>query len=260
MTLIQTATGATWTADQRAVDSDLPVMILLHGAGGTHLQWPRELRRLRGVQVVAPDLTGHGRSPAPGRDSIAAYAGDVLALMKALSIDKAIIGGHSMGAAVALQLALDTPARVQGLVLMGAGAKLAVAPGLLDDAKNAPERAARTFVDWVWSETTSEAVREESYEALMRLQSGVFYGDFAACQGFDVRERLGEIATPTLIIGATRDRMTPPKYAEYLHAHIAGSQLVIVEAAHMMMLEAAGDVGSAVQTWLETGAFVDSLE
>jgi pimeloyl-ACP methyl ester carboxylesterase len=55
----------------------LPV-VLIHGAGGTHLSWPPEVRRLAGVRVYAIDLPGHGKSPGRGQQSIAGYARSVL--------------------------------------------------------------------------------------------------------------------------------------------------------------------------------------
>ena len=250
MALIQTSTVPIWIADGRT-KPDQPALVLTHGAGGSRLQWPGALRRLPGVGVIAIDLPGHGKSPAPSRDSIPAYAADVVALLDALHVERAIFGGHSMGGGIALWLALEHPARVAGLMLVGTGAKLAVHPDLLRDTRDNPEQAARTMVEWMWSDDAPTDLRQKHYEALVSLPSGVLYDDFSACNVFDVRERLFEIHAPTLIVGGTRDRMTPPRYSTYLQEHIAGAELVLLETAHMLMLEQPDAVGEAVRTWLQ---------
>ncbi len=63
-----------WYAERRDSSSPYPSLVLIHGAGGSHLDWPAELARLPGVTVLALDLPGHGRSPGPGRQSIDGYA------------------------------------------------------------------------------------------------------------------------------------------------------------------------------------------
>jgi pimeloyl-ACP methyl ester carboxylesterase len=250
MTLIQTSTVPIWIADGRT-QPDQPVMVLIHGAGGSRLQWPGALRHLPGVGVIAVDLPGHGKSPAPSRDSIPAYAADVVALLDTLQIQRAIFGGHSMGGGIALWLAIEYPARAAGLVLVGTGAKLAVHPDLLRDSRENPEQAARTMVEWMWSDDAPADLRQKHYESLISLPRGILYGDFSACNAFDARERLSGIHMPTLILGGTRDRMTPPRYSTYLQEHIAGAELVLLEAAHMLMLEQPDAVGAAVRTWLQ---------
>src|SRR5512144_1734171 len=84
-----------------------PPIILIHGAGGTHLSWPPEVRRLPDQRVYAVDLPGHGKSEGIGRQSISAYARNLVAFMDAAKLSKAVIVGHSMGGAVALTLGLD---------------------------------------------------------------------------------------------------------------------------------------------------------
>ena len=61
-----------------------PPVILIHGAGGTHLSWPPQIRRLSDEHIFAIDLPGHGKSGGAGRQSIDEYADDVIAFMKDL--------------------------------------------------------------------------------------------------------------------------------------------------------------------------------
>ncbi|MCA9959366.1 MAG: alpha/beta fold hydrolase, partial [Anaerolineales bacterium] len=59
---------------QQRGPEDKPALLLVHGAGGTHLDWPAELRRLPNTAVYTLDLPGHGRSALPGYDTVTAYA------------------------------------------------------------------------------------------------------------------------------------------------------------------------------------------
>ncbi len=115
MPKIETSSGVMWYADHRDPTVRRPVTVFIHGAGGTHLDWPAELRRLPEANAIVIDLPGHGRSGGAGRSSVSAYAADVMSLLDALKIPRAILGGHSMGGAICLTAALSYPERVQGL-------------------------------------------------------------------------------------------------------------------------------------------------
>lgn len=95
-----------------------PPMVLLHALGESGADWdvvaPAFARHYR---MVAPDLRGHGSSSRPGHYSFAAMRDDVLALLDALALDRVVLVGHSMGAAVAWLLAMSEPQRVERLVV-----------------------------------------------------------------------------------------------------------------------------------------------
>ena len=113
-----------------------PPIILIHGAGGTYLHWPAEIRRLSDYRVFAIDLPGHGKSEGRGQQTIEAYARNILSWLKAVGLHRAIFIGHSMGAAIALTLAHNHSDHVLGLGLVGAGARLRVAPVILENSAN----------------------------------------------------------------------------------------------------------------------------
>jgi len=233
-------------------------LLLLHGAGGTLRHWPAELRSLPGRRVVAVDLGGHGDSPPPGQRSIGAYARSVLGLCDALGIGSAALAGHSMGGAIALTLALEAPARVAALALLGTGARLRVAQAILEATADAEKHRAFAEVSagFALGEGASPALRREFVEGWRASLPAVTHGDFSACDAFDVLARLGEIRCPTLVICGTADRLTPQKYAEALRDRIAGARLTAVSGAgHMVQLEAPGAVAAALDGFLgEVGA------
>ncbi|MGB7874255.1 MAG: alpha/beta fold hydrolase, partial [Anaerolineales bacterium] len=115
---------------------DRPPMLLLHGAGGSHLSWPPQIRRLTGQRIFALDLPGHGKSEGAGRQDITEYAKAVVEFMEALRLSNVVLVGFSMGSAIAMSLALGNRQRVRALGLIGSGVKLRVAASTLENASN----------------------------------------------------------------------------------------------------------------------------
>lgn len=230
-----------------------PAVVLIHGAGGTHLYWPAEVRRLPGQLVYAPDLPGHGKSGGRGQQSIAAYASAIQEWLDALGIHSAVFVGHSMGSAIALTLALDYPQRVTGLVLVGAGAKLRVAPQLMDAVESPSTylKAVHLVVEWSFSLETPQTLKDLAEKRMAETRPSVLAADLKACDEFDVTERLGEIQKPTLIICGTEDKMTPLRYSNYLAERIANAELAVIpQAGHMVQLEQPRRVLEAIQGFL----------
>lgn len=228
-----------------------PALILIHGAGGNHLHWPAALRRLPGATVYAIDLPGHGRSAGPGRERIEDYAADVVRFMDAVGVARGVLVGHSMGGAVAQMTALLAPERVAGLVLVGTGARLRVAPVILEGILQDPDSALDLITEWAWGPEADPAMVARGRQMMARVDPRVVWGDFAACDRFDIRERVGEITAPTLVITGSEDRMTPPKFGQWLTERIPGARFVRVEGAgHMVMLEKPDQVASAVREFV----------
>src|SRR4030042_2520041 len=103
------AAGIYYHAYEGAGGGKHPPVVLIHGAGGHHLYWPSQIRRMPGLRVYALDLPGHGKSEGRGEQSIALYAESILGWLLAVDIHRAIFVGSSMGRAIALHLALAHP-------------------------------------------------------------------------------------------------------------------------------------------------------
>lgn len=242
-------------ADSGPASEGRPPLVLIHGAGGTHRHWPDEIRALPGRRVIALDLPGHGGSPGPAPQGVAAYARSALAFFDALGVARAVVAGHSMGGGVALSMALGAPERVAGLVLVGTGARLRVSPALMQTVADpaALAAAADSMARWSFGSLAGPELLREFARGMLANAPGVVHGDFAACDAFDVMARLGEIRTPALVVCGSEDRLTPLKYSEYLRDHIAGAQLeVVAGAGHLVMLEAPAAVARAVEAFLSS--------
>ncbi|NMC12956.1 MAG: alpha/beta fold hydrolase [Chloroflexi bacterium] len=228
-------------------------LIFVHGAGGIHLYWPIELRRLGNHRVYALDLPGHGRSGGRGKQSISAYAEDVLRWMAAIGIPRGVFIGHSMGAAIAMTIALENPGSMLGLGLIGAAARLRVSPELMQYANSATtyHRAIELLVRWSFSPSSSEKLMVLAAKRLSETRQSVLFGDLLACNDFDITSRVSSIHTPTIVICGAEDKMTPIRHSNFLHTQIKGSKLCIIEeASHMVMLEKPIEVAKNLSSFL----------
>jgi pimeloyl-ACP methyl ester carboxylesterase len=251
MPLIETATGSLFYADHRDATGHRPVTLILHGAGGTHLDWPAEIRRMPEANALALDLNGHGRSSGTGRATVGAYAADVLAFLDALRLPQVILAGHSMGGGIAQRLALDAPDRVQGLILLATAARLGVPPAFTAALTNDVPDALRQIVNTFYGPQGSDQARRLGLQRLSQVPVSVLRQDYAACNAFDVRGEVRRIQQPTLIIGGQADTITLFSESQYLHEQIATSTLEpIPDGGHMVMLEQPALVASRIQAWL----------
>ena len=230
-----------------------PVVVLLHGAGGNHLHWPHNLRRLTNFQVYAPDLPGHGKSGGLGHQSIKAYADEIAAWMDLMKIKEAFIGGHSMGGAIAQMLAVSYPKKVRGLILVATGPRLNVNQNLLFklSTPSSTPAAIDDILKWSWMPGTEQKLLDKIRQQMMETRSAVLYGDYLACNNFDLTASLKKIRMPTLVIAGENDKMTPLDLNRQLDAGIKKSRISIIpNAGHMVMLEKPDSVAKEAAAFL----------
>jgi len=116
-------------------DGGGPTLLLVHGITASHRSWQSVIDRLETpAPILAPDLRGRGGSAKlPGPFGFATHAEDLTAVLDHYGVGRALCVGHSMGAYVALELALEAPDRISGLVLVDGGLALPVPPGIDPD-------------------------------------------------------------------------------------------------------------------------------
>lgn len=242
--------------DAPVADADsAPTVLYVHGSGATHTVWVNQYGRLD-HDAVALDLSGHGESedvdlgPRAGLDAMSAYAEDAVAVARA--VDATVVCGNSLGGAVALTVALGGDLDLDGLVLVGTGAKLGVADELLDALASDFDAAVDTLLgDDMLYHGESENAGADAREMFREVGQRVTERDFRACDAFDVRDRLGEIDVPTLVVNGEHDGLTPPTFHEYLAEHLPDARRVeLAEAAHMPYLERPDAFDAAVDEFL----------
>lgn len=237
---------------RRPVPAASPPVVFVHGAGGTHQQWLYQVRDLAQAPTYALDLPGHGRSEGPGRDSITGYADWLVAFLDVAELEQVVLVGHSMGGGIALDVALRYPDRLAGLGLIATGARLRVAPAILDSMHKSKDAAVRLICGAAFGPEAPEEMARLGRRQMGATPADVLHGDFVACDAFDVMDQLGRIETPTLVLCGTQDRLTPVKYAVNLRDGIPGARLTLVEGAgHMVMIEQPAAVVRALTGFLE---------
>lgn len=236
-----------------------PPLVLIHGAGGTHLYWPPEIRRLPGYCVYAIDLPGHGKSElCDGQQTIGEYAQYLVQWLKSIQLRRAVLVGHSMGSAIALALAIHHPEYVVGLGLISGGARLRVNPDLINYAADMTTyiKAADLLVSCSFSVNAPHRLIELASKRMLETRQSVLVGDLQACDRFDVMAQLGAVQQPTLVICGAEDHMTPLRYAQFLSNTIPNAHLsVIPDAGHMVMLEQPRIVAESLLSFLQDVSF-----
>ena len=227
-------------AQSNASEGMFPPVVLIHGAGSNHLVWPAEMRRLKGYRVLTLDLPGHGRSQGVALHAVEDYARQVADFLSSLKIYSAVLVGHSLGGAIALELCLTDPGRVAGLGLISSGACLSMSTEILEALSNsATFSMAYTMLEKkLFGSDVDKTVSEITLKMLRSVRPGVMYGDWVACDRFDRCEQIARINCPTWVAVGAEDRLTPVYYSRYLADQIADAELEIyVTAGHMLLLE-----------------------
>lgn len=246
--------------------ADAPAMVLLHGIGDNAHIWDDLAASLRDrMRIIAPDQRGHGRSDraVPPAYRCENYVADLVALMEVLSPDRAVVGGHSMGALHATAYAALMPERVSGLIhvdiepcppdwnrkyLLNLYRDLPHDYSSLEEyvgeiAKNCPHAEPSRMMRY--------AALALDREADGRLRCQYDREVLRAFEGYDLRPGLGNIGCPALLVrGAESQVMTRPVTEEMARAIPKAEIAEIPESAHPVMMENPAAFRRVVQDFL----------
>jgi pimeloyl-ACP methyl ester carboxylesterase len=214
-----------------------------HGLGADRNQPAEVFPSIAGVRRITLECRGHGESSLgdPERLSIAGFAEDALALLNHLHVAKAVVGGISLGAAIALRLAAFHPERISGLILArpawvdGPSLKtmapyLEVAALLRDFG---PEQGAQRFrqsplLRRVEAVSPDNAQSLESFFTRPDPKSTVLLLSKIAQDSPDVGRAFDRVVAPTLIVANDQDFVHPIAYARELHAALPNAELQLI--------------------------------
>ncbi|WP_150293761.1 3-oxoadipate enol-lactonase [Sphingobium estronivorans] len=238
---------------------DAPVLLLSNSLGTDMGMWaPQMAHWTQNFRVLRYDQRGHGASDAPaGAYSIDRLGRDVVELLDALKIETVDFCGLSLGGMTGQWLGIREPQRLRRLVLantssfMGPPSAWDARIQLVREQGMAPlaDASVQRWFTQSFAATGQDAIAPIG--AMLQLTRPQGYaGCCAAIRDMDLRRPVAMIETPTLVIGGTQDPATPPPHSEALAHAIAGSQLVMLEAAHLANVECPEAFAQAVLEFL----------
>lgn len=227
-----------WTGRKGLLD-ERETVLFIHGAGGGQYTWSYQKGYFeKRFNPIILELPGHGESGEEGEQEIERYAEYVTNFIKGLGLQKVFLVGHSMGGAIVQTLALTHPEVMKGIILVGTGARLRVFPVILNGIKNDFEETVRKINQFAFSPKSLSNIVEKGVSFMLQCKPEILYGDFLACDRFDIMKEVERINLPTLILCGNDDQLTPVKYSQFLRSRIKGSKLeVLSNAGHMVMME-----------------------
>jgi 3-oxoadipate enol-lactonase len=243
---------------------DAPVLVLSNSLGTTHRMWDSQLDALtERFRVLRYDTRGHGQSPVPpGPYSVDELAADVLALLDRLEVERAMWAGVSLGGMTGLWVAATVPERIDRLVACCTAAHLPPVDMWEDRAETARSEGMGALAETTLGRWFTPAFHESDPDTVDRFRADLlaippegYAGCCIAISQHDVRDRLGAIEAPTLVIAGEDDPSTPPEKAEEIAAGVSGSRLeVLAGARHLANVERADEVNDLLLEHLGAGA------
>ncbi len=239
-------------------------LLLIHAFPLNARMWEPQLAlSARGWRVVAPQLRGFDGGDDPPASSMDDYAADAVQLLDALGIERAVIGGVSMGGYATFAVLRRAAARAQAIVLADTRPQADTPEAkegrqrmlqLLDDA--GPPAVAEQMIPRLLGETTRstrpEIVERTRALALASSKEAIAGAIRALMSRPDSTVLLGSIACPALIVAGEEDAITPPDVHREMHRALRRSELVIVPAAgHLASLEQPDVFNDALARFLE---------
>ncbi|MFJ3210681.1 alpha/beta fold hydrolase [Streptomyces flaveolus] len=239
-----TVRGATIGYDDVGPATGLPVL-LIHGHPFDRTLWAPQVTALTeaGHRVVTPDLRGYGRSGVtPGKVLLADFADDLAALLDHLGIERAVVGGVSMGGQITMEFQLRHPRRLRALVLSDTSAPAETAEGRLFRNRLA-DRLLAEGMDGYAHEVIGKMLADYNVTAMPDVAAHVLEmmcatdprGAAAALRGRaerpDYRDVLAGVEAPVLIVVGADDVYTPVAEAEAIRRLVPHATLAVIEKA-----------------------------
>jgi pimeloyl-ACP methyl ester carboxylesterase len=235
-------------------------LVLLHGIGASRKDWefqvPSFAKRFR---VIAPDLRGYGQSERSGNYGVGTFAGDIWSLLEQLRVERFNLVGHSMGGAVALQMAVDRPERIEHLILADTlpsfqtnsfGKRILFAYRYLMMGVFGPQRLSSAVAAKLFPGPHQQALRDRAVAGGLANDRGVYLETLRQLLGWNVLEHLARLTMPVLVLAAEHDYFPVPD-AEAFAAALRNARLKIFAGMHHALpLEAPQAFNTAVLRFL----------
>lgn len=237
-----------------------PPLVFVHGYLGGSDMWAEQIEYFKqSFDVIAVDLPGFGKShELQAHDSIFDISAHVLSFLRDIGVEEFYLLGHSMGGMIVQQMTLDAPDRIQRLICYGTG-PVGVLPGRFEPIETSRQRiiseglaptARRIAATWFVDGDAAKGfpICREIGE-MASLDAAL--NSLTAWEGWNVKDRLGEIQCPTLIIWGELDQSYDITQPNALHDGIRHSQfLKVLSCAHNVHMEATAKFNQMVEAFL----------
>ena len=239
---------------------DAPALMFSNSLGTNLHMWDEQAKAFaKNFRVVRYDQRGHGQSGAPeGPYSMDRHGLDALAIMNQLGISKVHWCGLSMGGMTGMWLGRHAPERIGKLVLSNTAAKSLTPEAWNTRIRTIHAKGLPAVADTVLGIWFTKEFRERASDIVARLREMMlstnpqgYVGCASGIRDMDQRWGIGSINLPTLIIAGRHDQGTTLKDAELIASRIAGSQLEILDAAHISNIELSIRFTETVQKFLK---------
>ena len=235
-----------------------PALLLIHSLGTNLHVWDAVTEVLaERFRVIRPDMRGHGLTTVTqGPYAIAGLARDHLAVLEALGVETAHVGGLSIGGFIAQSMAAQAPGKVLSLILCDTALTVPPPEGWTARAEAVRKGGQEALVEMVmprWVTAPFLASPEGMGVRAMFLRTAP-EGYAGACEALgaaDLTADAAKIKVPTLVMAGEHDFATPLTMAEALAGAIEGAKLVVIPgASHISTVEAPGPIGQAIEAFL----------
>jgi pimeloyl-ACP methyl ester carboxylesterase len=235
---------------------------LLHGFAGSWRSFEPLLAHLpSSIHAFVPTQRGHGEASKPADGyGMCEFAGDVVAFMDALELEAACVGGHSMGASVALRCAVDHPARTRGLILVGACVAHAGDAKVRAFWESTVSKLAdpidpafvRGFLESTVARPVSQALFDQVLRDSLKVPARVWKAAWRNRLEGEAAVDLDQVRCPTLVVWGDQDERCLEADQETLLTAIADARLVVYPGAgHAVHAEKPGPCAMDVAHFVE---------
>jgi len=243
-----------------------PVLIFIHGFPFNKSMWNKQTEALKeNYRVIAYDVRGHGNSDAGTEDfSIDLFAEDLLNLMDALKIDKAMLCGLSMGGYIALNAVENYPDRFDALILSDTTCT-ADTPEAKEKRMKTIESIRKDGVEKFADESVKNLFAPESFSTkkleiaavkemiVNTTEESLFKTLRAFYERKETCSKLPDIYVPVLIMVGNEDKITPLTAAQFMNEKIKDSLLSIIEhAGHLSNIENPSEFNNQLEEFVST--------
>jgi pimeloyl-ACP methyl ester carboxylesterase len=260
--------------------------VFVHGSALRTDVWHYQMNGIDSQRLVFYDLRGHGVSQPKGDLPfvIETHAGDLGAVIRDSQLDEVVIVGHSIGGMIALRYCLDRigdlGSSIKGLILLNTTYAPAFETLTGGAAVAKFERVTRRPFDFIGSQSQrlellrrvikpSDAIFwvvsmsgfgpgasarqiDFTYDMLSETPADVIFDLIKSYRDFDVRDSLGDVNVPALVVGGTHDRLTLGHASEFIAEHLPKAELHMLEGCgHMSMFERHREVNGLIAEFLD---------